>query len=146
MPRNPKSYNNFLVIRPGGIGDATLLFPALKKLRKSFPLSQIHVLAEKRNAEILELCPSVNKLCLYDRGLDIFRVLRNRYDAVIDTEQWHRLSAVAAYLTRAEVRVGFSTNERGRLFTHPVEYSHNDYEVYSFLRLFRILLNKDGSV
>ncbi|MBI3814504.1 MAG: glycosyltransferase family 9 protein [Nitrospinae bacterium] len=132
---------NFLIIRPGGIGDAVLLFPALTELRKSFPHSQIHVLAEKRNAGILELCPSIDRLYLYDRGLDLFRVLRNNYDAAIDTEQWHRLSAVIAFLTGAEVRIGFSTNERERLFTHRVEYSHHDYEANSFIKLFSVLLN-----
>lgn len=60
---------------------------------------------------------------------------------VIDTEQWHRLSAVVSYLTRANVRVGFSTNERKKLFTTTIEYSHNDYEVDSFLKLFGVLLN-----
>lgn len=137
----PAAYERFLIIRPGGIGDATLLFPALYELRKSFPHSQIDVLAEKRNRGILELCPYIDRLYLYDRGLDIFRVLRNRYDTVIDTEQWHRLSAVIAFLTGAEVRIGFSTNERERLFTHKVEYSHYDYEANSFLNLFNVLLN-----
>ena len=134
-------YARFLIIRPGGIGDSVLLFPALNKLRVSFPNSHIHVLAEKRNAGILEICKSIDKLYLYDRRLDLIRVLKNRYDVVIDTEQWHRLSAVVSYLTRANVRVGFSTNERKKLFTTTIEYSHNDYEVDSFLKLFGALLN-----
>ncbi len=54
---------------------------------------------------------------------------------VIDTEQWHRLTAAASYLTKAPIRVGFQTNERAGLFTHPVSYRHDDYEVYSFLNL-----------
>lgn len=134
-------YARFLIIRPGGIGDAVLLFPALNELRKSFLHSQIHVLAEKRNAGIFEICKSIDKLYLYDSLSDLISVLRNRYDAVIDTEQWHRLSAVVSYLTRANVRVGFSTNERKKLFTTIIEYSHNDYEVDSFLKLFSVVLN-----
>lgn len=138
----PATYDRFLIIRPGGIGDAVLLYPALNELRKSFPKSQINILAEKRNAGILGMCQYIDKLYLYDRGLDLFRALKNKYDVVIDTEQWHRLSAIIAYLTGAEVKIGFSTNERERLFTHKVEYSHNDYEVNSFLKLFGAVLNK----
>jgi ADP-heptose:LPS heptosyltransferase len=31
--------------------------------------------------------------------------------------------------------IGFATNERSRLFTHTVSYSHDDYEAQSFLNL-----------
>lgn len=126
-----------LVIRPGGIGDAALLYPALKALRESFKDSEINVLAEKRNGGILKVCPCINNLFLYDSRppLEFFRILGADYDIVIDTEQWHRLTATLSHLTRAPVRVGFATNERATLFTHPVSYSHDDYEVYSFFNL-----------
>jgi ADP-heptose:LPS heptosyltransferase len=126
-----------LVIRPGGIGDAALLYPALKALRESFKDSQINVLAEQRNAGILKGCPYINSVFLYDfrPPIELFKTILANYDIVIDTEQWHRLTATASYLTRAPIRVGFVTNERAKLFTHPVPYSHDDYEVYSFLNL-----------
>ncbi len=124
-----------LIIRPGGIGDAVLLLPAIQALREKFGDSRIDVLCEKRNGKIFGLSGGIDNVYLYDRGLDLFRCLKNRYDVVIDTEQWHRLSAVIAYLTGAAMRIGFATNERERLFTHKVAYSHKEYEVYSFLRL-----------
>jgi lipopolysaccharide heptosyltransferase II len=139
---SPRAYEEkdnpeILVIRPGGIGDAVLLYPALSKLRKSFPGSRIDVLAEKRNAGIFKGCPHIDNLLLYDSKFHktIYRVIKEGYDIVIDTEQWHRLSAVIAYLTRAPVRVGYGTNERSELFTDSVPYSHGDYEARSFLNL-----------
>ena len=107
-----------LFIRPGGIGDATLLLPAIKKLIAKFPETHIDVLCEKRNADIFKLAEDVNNLYLYDRGLELLACLKNTYDVVIDTEQWHRLSAVIAHLTGAPIRIGFDTNERSKLFTH----------------------------
>lgn len=124
-----------LVIRPGGIGDAVLLIPALRMLKERFPDSRIDVLCEKRNSGILELSREIDHIYLYDRGLDLLYCLRTRYDIVIDTEQWHRLSAVIARLTGAGTRVGFDTNERRKLFTHRIAYSHDDYESDSFMRL-----------
>lgn len=134
-----------LVIRPGGIGDAVLLYPALAELRNGFANSRIDVLAEKRNGGILEECPYINHLLLYDRSpLETFRrVLRGGYDIVIDTEQWHRLTAVVSYLARAPVRVGFETNARAGLLSCPVPYSQGDYEAVSFLNLVSAVTGKE---
>jgi lipopolysaccharide heptosyltransferase II len=124
-----------LVIRPGGIGDAVLLLPAIRILKTLLPDTGIDILCEKRNFSIFQLSKEVGGLYLYDRDMELLKCLRNKYDIVIDTEQWHRLSAVVALLTGAPIRVGFNTNERVRVFTHTLPYSHDDYEVYSFLRL-----------
>lgn len=131
-----------LLLRPGGIGDAVLLIPAIQELRKRFPAASIHVLAEKRNAEVFLLCPDVERVFRYDRPSELLSVIRRSYDIAIDTEQWHRLSAVVARLLRAPVSVGFAANERAKLFTHPIPYSHDDYEVDSFLRLIVPLADK----
>ena len=126
-----------LVIRPGGIGDLVLLYPALRVLKEGLDNPDIDVLAEKRNAGLLMGCPYTKRFFLYDLRppIELFNALRNDYDIVIDTEQWHRLTAAVSYLTRAPIRVGFATNERGGLFTHPVSYNQDEYEVHSFLNL-----------
>lgn len=132
---------SILIIRPGGIGDAVLLLPAIKSLREKFPESVIDVLCEKRNAGIFGLSSDIDKIYLYDKWADIFRCFGNTYAIAIDTEQWHRLSAVVAYLTKAPMRIGFDTNERRNLFTHGIPYSHDDYEVYSFSHLVAPLID-----
>ena len=126
-----------LVIRPGGIGDAVLLFPALKVLRDEYGNCQIDMLAEKRNQGVFENCEYINNIILYDHKplKSLLRVFSEKYEIVIDTEQWHRLTSVIAYLTRSPIRVGFNTNDRSKLFTHKVDYSHKDYESLSFLNL-----------
>ncbi len=136
-----KHLKKVLFIRPGGIGDAVLLLPAIRVLKSSYPQVSIDILCEKRNSGVFEIEEGIiSNFYLYDRDLDLFRILKNKYDAVIDTEQWHRLSAIVAFLTGSPIRIGFNTNERGRLFTHRVPYSHDDYEVYSFLHLLEPLL------
>ena len=126
---------SILLIRPGGIGDAVLLAPALLRLKQSHPNATITILAERRNASIFALIPVVDQVFCYDRPSEFLAVVRDSYDAVIDTEQWHRLSAVVARLIRAPIKIGFTTNERRRMFTHTVPYSHDDHETESFLRL-----------
>jgi lipopolysaccharide heptosyltransferase II len=125
---------SILVIRPGGIGDAVLLAPAIHELKIRNPTLHITVLAEQRNAGVFALTPDVDKLFRYDRPRELLQALRCRYDVVIDTEQWHRLSALVARIASALVKIGFDTNERRRMFTGTIPYSHDDYEAISFAR------------
>lgn len=134
-----------LVIRPGGIGDAVLLVPTLRALLTAFPDCRIDTLGEKRNAAAFQLCPGLHNVYCYDSPSGLAAVLRGRYDVVIDTEQWYRLSAVIARLIRAARSIGFATNERARLFTDSVHYSLHEYEAASFLRLLAPLVVKPAA-
>lgn len=129
------SPRRLLLIRPGGIGDAVLLVPAIRAFKVAFPDCEVTVLAERRNGAVFALCPDVAQVLLYDRPRQLLVAMRRRYDLIIDTEQWHRLSAVVARLIRSELKIGFATNERQRLFNIAVSYAHENYEADSFLRL-----------
>jgi len=131
--------SRLLLIRPGGIGDAVLLIPMLLCLRKTCPDARIEVLAETRNYSAFALCPDIDQIFCYDKARDFAAVIRRRYDVVIDSEQWHRLSAIVARIIRSRMKIGFGTNERKRLFTHAVGYRHDTYERDSFLELLRPL-------
>ena len=102
-------------------------------------------MAENRNAGIFKSCKYIENLYLYDdlKNPGLFKALNNRYDVVIDTEQWHRLSSVVAYITRAPVRVGFATNKREALFSNTVEYRQDDYEAISFINLIKEFTGKE---
>jgi len=132
------SVNKILFIRPGGIGDAVLLIPVLELLKKQYPEAVIDVLAEKRNATVFEMCPVVSHVFLYDQ-IELLKVLRCNYDIVIDTEQWHRLTAVVTRLVKSGTKVGYATNERKKLYTHAVDYRHDRYELDSFFDLLQPL-------
>ncbi len=139
-----KDISNILIIRPGGIGDAVLLIPALKILRKHYPDLQIDILVEKRNAGIFKNSSIINNLFLYDdlRNNGLLDIFKNNYDAVIDTEQWHKLTSVVAYFTKAPIRIGYSTNGRADLYSKSAEYKQSDYEAISFINLASALTGK----
>jgi len=136
MPGTPfRILSSILIIRPGGIGDAVLLLPTIQALKNTFPNAAIYILAEKRNSAVFFMSPFIKRTFCYDKPFELFNALKDDYDVVIDTEQWHHLSAVVAKLTKAPVLIGFATNSRERAFTHPVPYSHADYELKSFMNL-----------
>jgi ADP-heptose:LPS heptosyltransferase len=138
--------DSVLLIRPGGIGDAVLLAPAIHILKKIYPAIHVTVLAEQRNSGVFSLISCVDRLLCYDRPMDLLQVLRCSFDVVIDTEQWHRLSAVVARFAAAPVKIGFDTNERRRMFTHSIPYSYDDYEAVSFAHLLKPLWIEAGGV
>ncbi len=134
-PTAVQAPRKILFIRPGGIGDAVFLLRAIRAVKDKYPSCSITVLAEKRNASIFTFSGAVTRILLYDRIPDLLAAIRGGFDVVIDTEQWHRLSAVIARLTGASLLVGFDTNNRKKLFTHPIPYFHDSHESESFLAL-----------
>ncbi|MFH1683809.1 MAG: glycosyltransferase family 9 protein, partial [Candidatus Margulisiibacteriota bacterium] len=140
---------NFLFIRPGGMGDFLYLLPTLKLLKKRFPKAQIHILAEKRNQNVRELTDAIDNILTYDSNpiTTLLNLLKNRYEVVIDTEQFHNFSALFSYLTRAKVRIGFKTNPfRNHLYTHLIDYSLKGHEAGEFLRLLEPLGIKNEKI
>lgn len=137
------SISSILFIRPGGIGDAVYLLPTISLLKQQYPDATIDVLAEQRNAAIFSLSPDVRTIFHYDKPRELLACLKTRYDMVIDSEQWHRLSAVVAAFVTADLRIGFGTNERARVFNHSVSYSHDDHELISFRRLLEPLIGTE---
>jgi lipopolysaccharide heptosyltransferase II len=128
-----------LFIRPGGIGDAVLLLPALRAFQQVFPSCSIDVLAEKRNAAAFGFLPGIRQVFCYEMLSGLTKAIWGSYDMVIDTEQWYRLSATVARITNAPIIIGFASNERGRLLSHPVPYDMELYEPLSFFRLLKPL-------
>ena len=143
-PPPPEHVGRILVIRPGGIGDAVLFYPMLEALRASWPGASLHVLAERRNAGLFKANDRVDKVFSYDEGLgtQLRAALAGPYDLVIDTEQYHYLSAVIAHMARARFSCGFDTRGRGGLFSHRVHYDDQKYEVFSFLDLARTVTGR----
>lgn len=133
--QNISAINRVLIIRPGGIGDAVLSIPGIQALARTYHEATIEVVAEQRNCSVFLLCSGNIRVLRYDNPCQFFTIFKQRYDIVIDTEQYHRLSAVVSKLTNAPVTIGYATNERKKLFNHQIPYSHDEYEVESFIKL-----------
>ncbi|MFH0925791.1 MAG: glycosyltransferase family 9 protein [bacterium] len=130
--------HKILVIRPGGLGDFLYLLPMLATIKKYFPSTILHVLAEKRNRDVSNLTNIIDKVLCYDSNpfLTIYNLRRGGYDLVIDSEQFHNFSGVFSYLTQAKIRIGFKINPfKNHLYTHLVNYSLTGQESKEFLSL-----------
>lgn len=127
-----------LVIRPGGLGDMVLLQPMLKKLHDQYPHALMDLICERRNEEILKLCPFPVNVFSYDARPFrlLWRLWAGGYDVVMDSEQFHYFSAVMAFLSRAPIRIGYKINPgRNPIYTHLITYDLEGYEADEFMKL-----------
>jgi len=142
QPVPADALNRVLIIRPGGLGDAVLTYPMLMTLRERYPDARFDVLAETRNADIYRINDIVDEIYCYETDpFTVFRRLKkNRYDLIIDTEQYHHLSTLLANALQPRFLCGFKTLGRERFLTHTAIHDESSYEVSSFLRLAEALL------
>jgi ADP-heptose:LPS heptosyltransferase len=140
-----------LAIKLYGLGNITMLLPAMAALRQELPDTEIDFLTLKENRTLLERAGVVDRTIGvsaegYGRLIGSLwqafrRIRRRRYDLVIDFEQFAKLSAIIAYLSGAPDRIGFNTDgqRRGWLFTTRVVYTDSEHMRGIFMRLLRPL-------
>ncbi len=143
FPESPKKTSQhtdlkkILVIRPGGMGDALLLLPVLKHISLKFRTC-IDILCEPRNQEIFLSVPFVHEVFSYQNIRSLIKVCTKQYNAVFDTEQSHFLSTVLSGLIRSDLRIGFKTCSRQKIYHQSVAYDHKTYEAEMFWQLFAL--------
>lgn len=144
LPRRPvrgvtAAPGRVLIIRPGGVGDAIFLLPILRALKiRGF---SIDILCETRNAGVFHAQGDLfHAVYCYDNFMEFLAVFRTTYDVIVDTEQWHYLSAITSYLCSG-ISIGFATRPlRRKLFHLPIMYKPDAYELENFKDLFSCLL------
>lgn len=140
-----------LVIRYRFIGDTILTVPFIRNLRQSCPDAVIDVLVGPQSGSVLENCPYVNELIVfdttrfhkYDSGQGkaknfwhyAFMLRKRKYDCVFVLKR-SLSSAFLALFTGTPLRIGYATEGRNFLLTHPVRWRKDIHEVES---LFDIL-------
>ncbi|MBI3601592.1 MAG: lipopolysaccharide heptosyltransferase II [Candidatus Omnitrophica bacterium] len=119
---------NILVIKLTALGDVVLATASLKALRQKFPTAQIHVLTSPQASLIVQRCPYVNGVIVFDPShkdpLSIWRMsqmLRQyRLDKVIDLQN-NRLSHLLSFLSLAKQTYGYHNGKFGFLLSHSIK-------------------------
>ncbi|OIO37434.1 MAG: lipopolysaccharide heptosyltransferase II, partial [Candidatus Omnitrophica bacterium CG1_02_49_10] len=112
------SQKRILIVKFGAIGDTILAVPSLRAVRKKFPKAFIAVLTAKASAEVLQRCPYIDEIILFERGaarpFRIYAALRKlmRYDFDISIDLQNNFdSHVLAFMAGISKRVGY---DRGK--------------------------------
>jgi heptosyltransferase II len=115
-----------LVIGPNWIGDAVMGTPALANLRRGLPKAKIDLLVPSRVASLFEDHPHIDRVLIRDdrqpwrmRLAHLLALRRCRYSAVLLLPNSFR-TAPYAWLVGSPIRVGYATDGRRWLLSHPV--------------------------
>ncbi len=128
------------------MGDAILLIPSLKALRRKFYKAHISIICSKANIEILRNCPYIDETVVVEFTklmspvylLKVINKLRkDKFDLVIDFEQWFRISALISLFSFTKERIGFKTKGQYKhlLFTKTIPHIKDKHEVECFFDL-----------
>ena len=124
-----------LVIKIGSLGDVILVTASLRALRARFPKAKIFCLVGKDSRKILQNCPYLDGMIVYDpkhkdKGwMKLFKLARKlrkyRFDKIIDFQN-NRKSHLLSYLSLAEERYGHKNGKWSFLLTHRAEELRQD--------------------
>ncbi len=141
-----------LVILLSEMGSLVLAKPMFERIKEKYPRASLYVLLFEQNKEILEIIdvvPPENILCIRNSSflrlagdsLSALAAIRSiGTDTVIDCELFARISSIYAFLSGAEIRVGFHphTQEglfRGDFINRPVLYNPYHHISRQFITL-----------
>jgi heptosyltransferase-2 len=127
------------------VGDAIMTIPALRELRRVAPGAHITLVTRSWTRGIFADADFIDDLLIYDRGglpgQAILRQIgawrRSNFDAAILLQNAFE-AALIARAARVPLRLGYATDGRGFLLTHPIAKLANTdrrHEVYYYLHL-----------
>ncbi|MDP7420700.1 MAG: glycosyltransferase family 9 protein, partial [bacterium] len=121
-----------------------LAIPASEAIKQRYPGSRLTFLTVNENRNVYEDFDCVDQIIYLNvRSLSTFaaafirliiKLRKERFDCVIDLEQFARVSAITSYLTGAAERVGFSIDRhiRRRLYTTRIRYNNDQHVINTF--------------
>lgn len=121
---------NILVIKFSAVGDVLLITPSLKALRTKYPLAKIYCLVAKNCREILQTCPYVDDIIIYDpqhkhrhwwKLWKLGKILRRyNFNKVIDFQN-NRRSHLLSFLSFCPERYGYKNKKWGFLLSQGIK-------------------------
>jgi len=123
---------NILIIKISALGDVILSVPSMRAIKNKFPNAKIYCLVGKESRQILQNCPYLDGLIIYDRKekhkgikgiLDISKDLRRyNFDITLDLQN-NRSSHLISFLSAASNRYGYDNRKLSFLLNHKVKQS-----------------------
>ncbi len=143
----PQQIKRVVVRGTNWVGDSVITIPALRALRRVLPEAQITLVVRPSARGLFLDAEYIDDLIVYDRrnvfsALKQIRLWRQRkFDLAISFQNAFE-AALIPFLAAIPLRLGFATESRQALLTHPVdlpEWRSSRHEVFYYLYLITAL-------
>jgi heptosyltransferase-2 len=124
-----KIHHNILVHCPSWVGDLVMATPALRTIRENNPDASITLLVRPQVREVIAGLPFYDRIIEYDSKF-LHRKWKDKLALSQELKKFHFTraiilpnsfsSAALSFLARIPERIGFRTNMRGFMLTHPI--------------------------
>jgi heptosyltransferase-2 len=148
----PDKIRRIVVRTANWIGDAVMTLPAMVALRETYPGAHIAVVANPVAAQLLANHPACDEIIVYDKqgdhagliGLLKFasRLRRGRFDLAI-LFQYAIEAGFMTALAGVPRRLGFATDGRRFLLTHPVPFTDRVQKLHQVDAFLQVLGHYD---
>jgi heptosyltransferase-2 len=142
-----RKIRRLLVRATNWIGDAVMTTPAVRAIRRNFPEAEVCLLVKPWVAPVFSHSAQVDRLLIYDAagrhrgGVGLLRLCRDlrkeRFDAAILLQNAFE-AALIGFLSGIPIRIGFDTDGRRLLLTHPVRLApavKKEHQTAYYLRI-----------
>jgi len=132
LANSHRSIRRIMIRSTNWIGDGIMTTPAIRAIRKNFPNAHITLLSKPWVAPVFQYSPHIDRIMIYDANgchsglkgkIRLIQDIRNQnFDTAILLQNAIE-AAILVFLAGVKCRVGFNTDARGMLLTHPVPIS-----------------------
>jgi len=140
---DPDKIERVVVRVPNWVGDAVMCVPALRALRRILPYAKISLVSRPGAADIFREADCADEVLIFERtGLTSAwkqsqEWRRHRFDLALLFQNAFEAAAIA-FLARVPARIGYDTERRGFLLTHPIPspaWKNDRHEVFYYLNI-----------
>lgn len=145
-PIDPARTKKIVCLKLWGLGNLTVIYPLLYKIKEKFPDASITFITFDVNAGFLERNKVVENIVYFNLTMNLFLIIKQfvslvarfrklKPDVLINFETFNNAGALFSYLTGAPTTIGFDDRYQRMFYTHPVvnDPSKHISEVFSDL-------------
>jgi heptosyltransferase-2 len=139
----PNQIKRVVVRGTSWVGDAVMTVPALRELRRVLPQAHITLVARPGTADVFFEADFVDELLVSDRSgflgawNQVGEWRKRQFDLAVLFQNAFQAAAIS-FLARVPMRIGYGTDSRTALLTHPIPlpaWKDERHEIFYYLNL-----------
>jgi len=144
--KNKSFYKKILLIKLWGLGNLTIIWPLIYKIKERYPDSQIFFLTFDLNKNFLEKNEAITEVVYFRYSENIFKIItqflfflikfrKEMIDIIVNFETFNNTSALFSYLIGAPLRIGLNNEYEKMFYTYRIDRNPSQHISQTFTSL-----------